>query len=167
MKLIVISDTHGRRDRIAEVLSRHTRYDALLFLGDGLNDFDDACGFVGVRGNCDFQTACGEYPYERTLIFDGVKIFITHGHKYSVKSGTEVLAAHAAALGADIALYGHTHIAREQYFSDGSTVGGELLKKPIYVFNPGSLGEPRGAEPSFGVIEIRRGQALLSHGYLS
>lgn len=167
MKIIVISDTHGRRDRVAEVLSRHARYDALLFLGDGLRDLDtsELCGLAAVRGNCDLFSA--DALTERVLTLDGVKILMTHGHTYSVKSGTERLAAHAASLGADVALFGHTHIATEKYISDGTELCGTRLEKPLYLFNPGSLGEPRGALPSFGVIEIRRGKVLLSHGYIS
>lgn len=169
MKIIVISDTHGRSDRVAEVLSRHSRYDALLFLGDGLRDLDTQSlgGLSAVRGNCDVFALGDGFPTERTLVLDGIKIFMTHGHAYSVKSGTERLAAHAASVGADIAMYGHTHVAREQYYPADSELCGVKTEKPLYVFNPGSLGEPRGSEPSFGVIEIRHGQPLLSHGYIS
>ena len=57
MKLIVISDTHGRPSRILEVLKRHPSYDALIFLGDGLRDIDyvsdEIHGLYAVRGNCD------------------------------------------------------------------------------------------------------------------
>ena len=171
MKILVLSDTHGRKNRILDVLDIHPRYDALLFLGDGLRDLDTldepVLGLAAVRGNCDglsFLGLGGGVPTERTLCLDGFKIFMTHGHAYSVKSGRERLLAHAAALDADIVLYGHTHVAEEKYYPEGSEIGGLTLKKGIYLFNPGSLGEPRGAAPTYGLIQIKNGSVLFSHG---
>ena len=168
MKIIVLSDTHGRVDRIRELLRRQRSWDALLFLGDGLRDFGaldepPAC-FRYVGGNCDGLSFCSNVPTELTLTLDGVKIFMTHGHGYSVKSGRDALAARAISLGADVALYGHTHVREERYISEGTRLCGVTATKGIYLFNPGSLGSPVGSLPSFGVIEIRNGQALLSHG---
>ncbi len=167
MKLIVISDTHGRAHRIEEVLSRHNGYDMLLFLGDGLRDLygKEYLGAVCVRGNCDTFLPCGEAVYaERMLDADGVKILMMHGHEWGVKSSHARAAAHAARLEADVLLYGHTHTAEEKYYPEGSELCGCVLEKPLYVFNPGSLGKPNGADASFGVIEIKKGQILLSHG---
>ena len=59
MTVLVFSDTHGRRDRVEELLSHHRRADAVLFLGDGIRDLPyETCTeggrlFAGVRGNCD------------------------------------------------------------------------------------------------------------------
>ena len=39
----------------------------------------------------------------------GVSIFVTHGHRYGVKSGLDTLASAAAAKGAQVACFGHTH----------------------------------------------------------
>ncbi len=83
MKILVISDTHGRRKNIDEVLSRHRNYDMLLFLGDGLRDFGAAApsGFVGVRGNCDGFAFFGEGARtEQMLDADGFKIAIKHSN---------------------------------------------------------------------------------------
>lgn len=168
MKLIVISDTHGRSHLIDELLSRHKSYDALIFLGDGLRDFlgREPLGFVAVRGNCDGFSLSPSLsaPEERELVFDGVKILALHGHSKGVKSGLERLAAHGVEVDADIVLYGHTHVADERYYPKGSVFLGKTLSKPMYLFNPGSLGAPRGSDATFGVIEIRNGQVLLSHG---
>lgn len=170
MKLLVISDTHGRGSRIGQVLSLHPRYDMLLFLGDGLRDVDSNIGgVVAVRGNCDSFSLFGDsrsVATERMIDADGVKILMMHGHEKGVKSGIERAAAYAAERGADVLAYGHTHIPEEKYYPAGTELCGKVLEKPLYVFNPGSLGEPRGAKPSFGVIEIKKGQILLSHGYL-
>lgn len=171
MTILVISDTHGRKNRISDVLLLHKKYDALLFLGDGLRDFeyiqDDLCGFAAVKGNCDgfsFFSAEESAPTERMLCLDGVKILMMHGHSHSVKSGTDRAAAYALARGADVLLYGHTHIAENTYYPIGSNIGGAVTERPLYVFNPGSLGEPRYGAPSYGVLEIRNGSVLLSHG---
>ncbi len=87
-----------------------------------------------------------------------------HGHEHGVKSGIERAAAYAAQRGADVLLFGHTHEPMEKYFPVGTRLGEVTLEKPLYVFNPGSLGLPREGCATFGVIEIRRGQLLLSHG---
>lgn len=169
MKLVIISDTHGRRARIDSVLSRNPLYDALLFLGDGARDIDTELigGFAGVCGNCDSCFVSGNVlPEERILCFDGVKILMTHGHKYSVKFGTEKLEEYAAACGVDVVLFGHTHTPLEKYIPAGSRIGTAVTENPMYVFNPGSLGAPNSGSPSFGVMEIRGGRVLLSHGYL-
>lgn len=162
MKLIVISDTHGRADaHIERVLRLHPDRDAVLFLGDGIKDFLglDVRNLFAVRGNCDFYCP-DDVPTERLLTFDGVKILMMHGHTHSVKSGTARLEAYARARGADAVLYGHTHMEDERYCR------AEDEEKGIYLFNPGSLGEPRGNAPSYGVIEIKKGQLLLSLGHL-
>lgn len=160
MKLIVISDTHGYADvYIERILRLHRDCDAVLFLGDGIRDFTDmnVRNFFAVRGNCDIY--CPEdVPTERLLTFDGVTILMMHGHTHSVKSGTARLEAYARALGADVALYGHTHRREERYCR------GDNEEKGIYLFNPGSLGESRGDAPTYGIVEIKKGQLLLSFG---
>ena len=169
MTVLVLSDTHGRRTRIEDVLAIHSRYDCLAFLGDGLRDIEGASvpqnGLCAVRGNCDvFSLGACDAPTERVLCLDGVRILMMHGHTHSVKSGVEAAAAYAYDRGADVLLYGHTHVADNTYFPAGSRIGGVVTERPLYVFNPGSLGEPRYGKASYGVMEIRNGSVLLSHG---
>ena len=167
MRIVVISDTHGRREAVREVIERQGAYDALLFLGDGLRDIDEGtAGLVAVRGNCDGFSGV-DAPIEQMLTLDGVRIFMTHGHAYSVKSETKRLLAHAYALGADIVIFGHTHVPMERYVPAGTPLpDGTLTDRAMYLFNLGSLGAPRDGKPSFGVIEIRGGKPLLSCGEL-
>lgn len=176
MTILVLSDTHGMTDRVQEVLSRHTRSDALLFLGDGIRDLPDEVYshptrlFGGVRGNCDFfSPSHAKYSFSDELLLnvDAYTVMMMHGHRHSVKSGTDAAIRYAASRGADILLYGHTHIPEERYLPEGSEIGGIRLKKPLHVFNPGSLGYPPDGVPSFGVIEIRNGRLLFSHGTLT
>ncbi len=171
MRILVLSDTHGRRARIDEVLSRQRGYDALLFLGDGLRDFDTekTAGLVSVRGNCDTFSLFGasaDAPSERMIDADGFKLLAMHGHEHGVKSGIERAVLYAYKRGADALLFGHTHLPLERYYPAGSELCGVVTDRAMYAFNPGSLGSPRAQEATFGVIEVRNGQMLFSHGRL-
>ncbi len=171
MRIVVISDTHGKSSRIDEVMARQNGYDMLLFLGDGLRDFfgKEHFGAICVRGNCDsfFAEGLGAcVPAERMLDADGFKILMMHGHEWGVKASYERAAAHAVSMGADALLFGHTHKAMEKYYPAGSEFCGTASEKPLYIFNPGSLGCSREGKPTFGTIEIKNGQLLLSIGEL-
>ena len=93
MKILVFSDSHGRAKNIVEALKIHGGVcDFAVFLGDGLKDIDYArekfpsVPFVSVRGNCD-TFFCDSERDECVLDLDGVRVLITHGHKYNVKYG--------------------------------------------------------------------------------
>ena len=124
MKLLILSDTHGRVDRLAKVLKLHADADAILFLGDGLSDIARSGIDIGklfcVRGNCDgFSVGSGIYsPNELSLCFDGFNILMMHGHLHGVKSGIDRAVYYAEEKGADILLFGHTHIPCESYLPD-------------------------------------------------
>ena len=163
MTILVLSDLHGREERVRAVLDRHGRADYLFFLGDGYLDAHRALNrtndppFVGVRGNCD-AFFC-DAPEEMTLDLDGVRFFLHHGHTTSVKHGFGGLISAARRTNADVCLFGHTH---EPHLSYEASEG----KKPFYLFNPGSIGKPYDGIPRFGVITVRGGAVLLSHGTL-
>ena len=94
-------------------------------------------------------------PKEDLLTFEGHRIFLSHGDRLSVKSGVERITAYGASKGADIILYGHTHVPAEHYFHAGDTVLDAVLSRPTYVICPGSIREGRdGFDPGFGVLEI-------------
>ena len=141
MKILVISDTHYRTD-IAEELIEKLNPDYTLHLGDMADDCKHlektfpSKNIVSVRGNNDFFDT--DYPFERTFELEGVKIFMCHGHKYSVKFTMDELVEKANEVGAKIALYGHTHIPHMEE-------RGELT-----VLNPGSV-------DTYGIIEIENG----------
>ena len=161
-KIVVFSDLHGREDRARELISRHRDADAVLFLGDGLRDLPDEGGIAAVRGNCDFF---GEgIPNERMLRFGEYTVMMMHGHTHSVKSGRARAIRYASERGANVLLYGHTHLPEEVYLPEGTEIDGYVLPRAMWVMNPGSLGEPRDGKPSFGLLQIRNGQILLSHG---
>lgn len=168
MTILVLSDSHGRVNNISDAVALNKNAEAVLFLGDGLRDLSRAetlgKPIISVRGNCDISSSDVNGVY--TLSFGEYNIMLTHGHLFSVKSTLDTLAAHAASIGADIALFGHTHIPFDKYLPAGSTVGGVMLQKPLRLFNPGSIGEPRGSRASFGLITIRGRDILTSHGEL-
>ena len=128
-KALILSDTHRDIKTLSKILEKEKNYKYILHLGDHHTDleetgfdFDDKIIYK-VRGNCDF-----EYEEDdRIIIIDGIKIFMTHGHMYSVKTSISSLTYKAEEVGADIALFGHTHIAYNKMF------------KGIRYFNPGSL----------------------------
>ncbi len=167
MKLLILSDIHGRADRARQVIEGHRDAEAVLFLGDGvrdvmaLSDLPPRLIPVGVRGNCDGFSfrALSDFPEERMLCFGGVRMLLLHGHTKGVKHGTEAALAYGAERGADLLLYGHTHLAEEGYLPTGTEVGGKALEKPLWYMNPGSL-----YEGSYGLVTIQRGQILLSNG---
>lgn len=167
MNILVVSDTHGRADRLTEALDR-TRPGVLLFLGDGLRDLariePGTVTVRAVRGNCDFYGA--EIPATRMEIFGKYRIFLTHGHHFGVKSSIDPLVGVAAKEGADALLYGHTHIPFSTVLPAEEVYGGVRLVKSLAVLCPGSLGEPRGGVPTFGTLELRENGILPSLGEL-
>ncbi len=169
MDIVVVSDTHGRRDRLAEVMAR-TEAGVLLFLGDGLGDLtvvdESRVTLRAVRGNCDWFRA-SDLPLSRVEIFGGVRIFMTHGHAFSVKSSIENAVAAAAAAEADVLLYGHTHLPFERTLAVGYPLpNGEVLQKPLLVVCPGSLGEPARGNPGFATLTIKPNGILAGFGEL-
>ena len=151
IRILVVSDVHGEVQALRWIL-RHEQADAMFFLGDGARDLDNAIALeqeqkhplrwpvYRVRGNCD--AGCPD-PIEALAPFGGVLFFYTHGHAYGVKMGSERLAETAAARGADVALYGHTH---------DPDLERALAGRPA-VFNPGAL-----LRGSYGVITLEDGQ---------
>ncbi len=127
-KITVVSDSHGNRRALDGLDVIFGESDIVIHLGDTSADgsyiqtkFPQA---VIVNGNCD-PVKLGDD--EKVITVEGIKIFACHGHLYSAKSTLSKLAARAKELGCKIALYGHTHRARED-FIDGVTL-----------INPGAL----------------------------
>lgn len=146
MKILVVSDSHGLDTHLLAVIDRVKPIDLFIHCGD-YGRFDEyaesftECPVEMVCGNGDY---CSPYPGETIVQAGSHKLFVTHGHAYGVKSGLSRLAERARTLGADVALYGHTHIP-EQREIDGITI-----------INPGSISLPRqtGRIPSFAIIEL-------------
>ena len=147
MKVLIVSDTHGREQNLAEALEQTGPIDQLIHLGDVEGGAEHIRGLAGdapaaiIAGNNDFFC---DLPNERIFTLGGHRIFMTHGHGYFVHSGTLYLKREARKKGADIVMFGHSH---KPYMEEDN----ELL-----VLNPGSLSLPRqeGHRPTYIVMEI-------------
>ena len=145
MLIAVISDSHGNKDSINKIKKKISNADVLLFLGDGENDLaeitNDFTGEVfAVRGNCDIT---GKYPEEQILEIQGKKIFICHGHRYNVKYGYNSIYYRGKEIGADIVLFGHSHIPIIEEYNG------------IILMNPGSISQGMGRlNKTLGYIDL-------------
>lgn len=142
-KLLIFSDSHGRSERIKEIISNKSA-DYFIHCGDFDADLQ-ASNSYKVRGNCDPLSL---EPLERLLTIESKRILIVHGHKYRVKNGLLALTYAAKEKQADIVLFGHTH-QRLAVESEG-----------ILLLNPGSIGLPHFDEPA-SYLELRIDQNLV------
>ena len=142
MKILVFSDSHGNLTYMQQVIHRENP-DHVLHLGDYVRDAEKlksqfpSLPMTFVAGNCDYGDPT---PTEQVITLNGVRLFLTHGHRYQVKY--MYLRAIYAALeeNADILLFGHTH--RAECFEE----------KGLWAMNPGAAGSG-----SYGVIHITDG----------
>lgn len=141
MRILVMSDTHGEVNSIEQVRQHVGNVDAVFHCGDSELDASHASlesAFV-VRGNCDWDSS---FPEEVVADINGVKIFMAHGHLLQVKSTMLPISYRAEELGADVVLFGHSHL-----------LGTEQIDGTVFV-NPGSLELPRGRkEKSYAIVE--------------
>lgn len=172
MEILIFSDSHGRTDGMRAVLSRQVRPpSAVIHLGDGVRDVN-ALTLGGiplylVRGNCDglLYDVEGPVPDECLTSIGGHLFFMTHGARYGVKSGVGGLLRAAMQKEADIVLFGHTHRPELEILPAGTETEGGILPRPLYLFNPGSIGQGRqGGERTFGILTLQGETVLFSHG---
>lgn len=142
MRILVVSDTHGDLKSLLRAVDAQRRAEVIVHCGDGdaqvqylKENFKDKM-IVGVKGNCDFASSL---PSSETLRIMGKTIFVTHGHLYGAKSGLYTLCSAAREHGADILLFGHTHMPLCEY-DDG-----------LHILNPGSCS---GYFAGYGFIDI-------------
>ena len=146
MRIIVVSDTHRDFFRLKGIVEDNRSADLFIHLGDGEQELRDVQElftdktFLFVRGNCDYASMAKSVD---TISVGDYKLLFTHGNNYDVGFTLDSLIREARHNGAQIALYGHTHVHYTGY-ADG-----------IYVMNPGSPSSPRGGrKPSYGVIDL-------------
>jgi len=143
-RILVMADTHGNKPAIARAIKQFPGIDMVIHLGDHAGDaayvrtLTDA-EVMAVRGNCDWSS---DEKSKRLIDVDGKRILAVHGHKQNVKSSLLRLGLLAQEKGADIALFGHSHLPAEKLFGN------------VILYNPGSLGEPRHLRPSVGIVTI-------------
>ena len=146
MRVLIVSDTHGRHGGFNKALEAAGEIDFLVHLGDtegGEHYIEAACECPSyiLAGNNDFFS---DNPRELEVNFAGKKAFLTHGHYYGVSLGTERIVEEAKVREADIVMFGHTHKPFLEEI-DGVTV-----------LNPGSIAFPRqeGRKGSYIIMEM-------------
>lgn len=154
---LVFSDSHGRIERVLEIIKKYPRAEAVFHCGDIEGDADRLRFATPhpvsiVRGNCDYTR---DLPQEIVTVFGGKKIALCHGHRHSVYRGSDILRYWGMEKEADIVLFGHTHVP---YLEQGNA---------MTILNPGSISRPRqeGFLPSYAVLEIENGVVNVRHEY--
>ena len=142
-KLLILSDSHNSTGAVERILHAESDATAVIFLGDGLRDLEEALTLYpkmkvyAVAGNCDFGAL---EPLDGLAAFDQVVVFYTHGHMYGVKYDLDTLTDAATARGAEVA----------------------LQRGSVFLFNPGSCGRCYTGPNTYGVLTLDQGK-IISH----
>lgn len=145
--ILVVSDTHGSNTTFRTAVDiERGHFDEVYHLGDVCDGEQmirsiAECPVIFVKGNCDgFSRLPGELDFTES----GHHIFMAHGHRYFVGFDASGMVEEARKRGADVALYGHTHVPYCEMI-DG-----------ILAVNPGSLSRPRGYDrrPSYAILRL-------------
>lgn len=152
MKILVVSDTHGKNDVLKKVIELEKPFDVLVHAGDMEDQVKSILGYTsyGIRivaGNCDYGLG---YPRELQFNLDDRHIMLIHGNfvagaSCNTRLDITPLENYARSKGADILIYGHTHIPKIIQREDD-----------FLIINPGSLSLPRqnDGRPSYCIMEI-------------
>ena len=159
MRVLIVSDTHGRHRSLDQALELAGDVDMFIHLGDveGGEEYIDAavtCEKHIIGGNNDFFT---DLPREEEFYIGTKKVFIAHGHNYYVSLDPREIKEEGRARNVDIVMFGHTH---RPYLEQD---------QGITALNPGSLSFPRqeGRKPSYMMMELdRNGQAHFTINYI-
>lgn len=150
MKVLVFSDSHGRKDLMTIMMNREKDCEKVFCLGDGLKEaltlpeLYPEKQYVFVRGNNDFGFSQESEAYQH---IDGVTFMACHGHLFDVRYTLTSLLDKAAGVMAQVALYGHTH--RHGMYHDPVT--------GVCAVNPGALCDGR-----YCIITVEKGTFDLS-----
>lgn len=146
MKVLVISDTHGKDENFNRVWEMEQPVDYILHCGDveGRAEYirrktPGPCCIVS--GNCDFL---GALPPSAEFDLEGHHLYMTHGHRQGVRQGFEGILRAARLHEAQFVCFGHSHVPVLKWV-DG-----------ILLCNPGSLTYPRQPShlPTYIVLQI-------------
>lgn len=134
-RVLIISDSHDNNYNVQKAIEKAKAlggFDLFVHLGDVGNSFraiENAAGVTCymVRGNCDYSPELRDFC---AIDICGHKVFMTHGHRYNVNMGLDVLRYAALEKECDIALFGHIH---RPVLEEGD----------VTIVNPGSISLPR------------------------
>lgn len=160
MKILIVSDSHGKNTYMERVLEKVGPLDLMIHLGD----LEGSENFLRQNANCPVEMVSGNNDYfssierEKEIYIGLYKVMLTHGHRYKVHYGTECIKDWARENQAAIVMFGHTHVPLIDRTSD------------VIAINPGSISQPRqdGHKPSYVIMEIDRiGEAHFTLNYLN
>lgn len=149
-KIMLVSDTHYCQDKFLDELKKYKDLDLIIHLGDCVEDAKYIKKNINipieyVRGNNDYSSF--GVPDDLILNIEKLKIFITHGHKYSVYFGIDNLYYRAKEIGCDVVFFGHTHMYLYEKLED------------ITILNPGSFSYARGdGLESYCILSLDKGK---------
>lgn len=156
MKLGVLSDSHRNLVAVERALKffKDQAVDLVVHCGDGAGDGRKLASQMGldyhaVRGNMD----PGHESKELILKAGGHKLLVSHGHLHQVNNGRYQLYLRALEKGCQVALYGHTHMAKHEE------------KDGVHLINPGSCGDPRGSVASLLILTLTEGGVFPEFHY--
>lgn len=144
MKVLIVSDTHGRDSGLEKAVEKEAPFDMLVHCGDveGREIFIEALAdgpTCIVAGNNDFYT---DLPREAIIQIAGKRVLVTHGHYYGIAYSLERLINAAKQQDCQIVMFGHIHTP--------------LIEEEngVLFINPGSLALPRqnGHQKSYAVL---------------
>lgn len=141
-KVLIMSDSHGLTKEVEDIKQRHqSEVDMMIHCGDselayGSKELE---GFAYAKGNCDFEP---EMVNEQIITIGGLSILAVHGHLHQIKSSLMPLYYRAEEVGAQVACFGHSHVA-----------GAEKVEDKLFI-NPGSARLPRDhKKPSYAILQ--------------
>lgn len=145
---VAISDSHGNRRIFEKIDGILKECDYIFHMGDVIEDALWLQSRYGkkvfyVAGNCDGDTG-GD---SKTVEIEGVKVFMTHGHTYKVKSSLDELYAETLSQNASVCLYGHTHEKRVEEYTNAKLI------------NPGST-SLSACPPSYCYLVFTKGKCI-------
>lgn len=142
MKIGLISDTHGQlRARVLEVFDG---VNLILHAGDIGNlaiitELEALAPVHAVHGNTDDSEISARFAESVELQVEGIRVAMTHGHVLGAPTAPGLRRLFP---GADVIVYGHTHMQRVD------------RGKPLLI-NPGAAGPARfKLKPAVAVLEL-------------
>lgn len=158
MKILIVSDSHGRIGNLSHVIDKVSPIDMLIHLGDFEGHEDEVellagCSTYMVGGNNDYFS---NLDREKVIHIGNDTIFMCHGHRYGVNFGVERIKEVGRQLGANIVMFGHTHKPMIDLSDD------------VAVINPGSITQPRqeGRVPTYIIMDVdQQGKSHFTLNY--
>ena len=145
MKILVVSDTHGRNEDMLTIIKKE-QPDLTIHCGDLETDVDILSqqidgAFLAVAGNMDYDP---DMDRIKEFSIGKYKAILNHGNRYKVNMSLDGLYYLAVENHANFVFFGHTHVP--------------MIRRegPVTFINPGSLTYPRqlGRECTYIIMNI-------------